>query len=358
MTTPDSDATRRVDPRGPATPGALPTTPAPEPGTLPHPGDASREDDEALRTVRRPTGVGRLIRIGFLAVVVVFAVIWVWKNRHQVGAAWGRVSFWPVAGALVASALAAWSGVPAWRDLLLGLGSRLRLRDAQRVFLMGQLGKYIPGGVWTVLAQATMAKELHVPRARSGTASLMAILLAVVSAVLLGAACLGIAGHQVLGRYGWWLLLVLPMLALLHPGVLVWVGVVAGRLTGRSIPLERIPERTLLGAAGWLSLGQLCNGVSFYLLVGSISGDYSNPLLSIGLFSLAAAVGILVIFAPAGAGARDVILAFGLAGVTDPGSAVLIVLMSRVVLTIVDVVLAASAAGIGRRRRAATGPQS
>ena len=99
-------------------------------------------------------------------------------------------------------------------------------------------------------------------------------------------------------------------------------------------------------------VGQIFNGLSFYFLVSSISGHYGNPMLSIGLFSLASAAGIVVIFSPAGAGIREVILAFGLSTVTDSGSAVLIVLLSRLVLTIVDVLLAMLAAGIGRRRKA------
>ena len=297
---------------------------------------------------RRPV---RLLRAVFLVVVLAFAIYYLWTERHRVAQAWHHVTVLPVLGAVVLSALAAWSGVPAWRDLLTGLGSRLRLRDAQRVFLLGQLGKYIPGGVWTVLAQVTMAKELHVPRSRSGTAGLMSILLAVVTASGLGACCLAIAGHQVIGRYGWLLLLAVPLLALLHPDVLLWAGALVGRVTGRAVPFQRIPARTLLAAAGWLLAGQVCNGLAFYLLVDSISGRTTNPLLSIGLFGLASAAGIVVIFLPAGVGAREVILAFGLGTVTDAGSAALIVLLSRVVLTVVDVALAAAAAGIGRRRR-------
>lgn len=303
----------------------------------------------ALRKQR----LGRLMRFGFLAVVVVFAALWVWTNRAEVAQAWSRVTLVPVMLSLLAAGVGAWFGVPGWRALLAGLGSQLRLRDAQRVFLMGQLGKYIPGGVWTVLAQTTMAKELHVPRARGATAGLMAILLAVVTSAALGGMCLGIAGRQVLGKYGWLMLLAIPLLALFHPDVLVWVGSVAGRITKRNLRLERIPERTLLIAAVWLLVGQVFNGLSFYFLASSISGRYGNPLFSIGLFSLASAAGIVVVFAPAGAGARELILAFGLSTVTDPGSAVLIVLLSRLVLTIVDVLWAMLATGLGRARHPA-----
>ena len=281
----------------------------------------------------------------------VLASYYVLAHRQEIARAWQHVALVPVCGAVLAGALAAWSGAPAWQHLLAGLGFPLRLRDAQRVFLLGQLGKYIPGGVWTVLAQVTMARELHVPAARSGTASLTSILLAVVTASGLGAACLAVAGHEVLGRYWWLLLLALPLLALLQPDVLVRAGVLIGRVTGRKVALPRMPERTLLTAAGWLVAGQVLNGLGFYLLVDSISGRATDPLLSIGLFALAAAAGIVVIFLPAGVGAREVILVFGLTTFTDPGSAALIVLLSRVVLTVVDVGLAGAAAGVGRRRR-------
>lgn len=323
-----------VRPTGPGIPGS-------EPGPAGVPSSARR-----LTT-------GNALRAVFLLLVLASGAYWVWKNRHGVADAWSRVTLLPVLGALAAAACGAWSGVPAWRTLLSGLGSELPLRAAQRVFLMGQLGKYIPGGVWTVLAQATMAKEYRVPRARSGTASLLTVLLAVVTSSVLGAICLAIAGRQVLGRYWWILLLVIPLLAVLHPSVLVWVGHIASRITRRNLRMERIPERTLLLAAVWLVGGQIFSGLSFYLLVNSIGGTVSNPLLSIGLFSMASAAGIVVIFLPAGVGAREIILVFGLSAVSGPGSAALVVLMSRVVLTVVDVVVAGSAAGLDPKRRLA-----
>ena len=319
-------------------------------------GDVPAESDGGAEETLRPPRSGsrkrlsQLLRVGFLVLVLIFAALWAWKNRAEVAQAWTRVTLLSVLGALLAATVGAWSGVPAWRAMLAGLGSRLRLRDAQRVYLMGQLGKYIPGGVWTVLAQATLAKELHVPRSRSGAAGLMSILMAVVTTAALGGVCLGIVGRQVLGRYGWLLLLILPLLAMVHPDVMVRTASIASRLTRRNLRLERIPERTLLIAAGWLLLGQIFNGLSFYFLASSISGRYGNPLFSIGLFALASAAGVVVVFAPAGAGARELILAFGLSTVTDSGSAVLIVLLSRLVLTVVDVALAMTATGIGRRQ--------
>ncbi len=295
-------------------------------------------------------GWGRLLRVGFLVLVVALAVVWVYVKRHQVGQAWGRVSVWPVVGALALAAIGAWTGAPAWRDLLTGLGSGLTMKDAQRVFLVGQLGKYIPGGVWTVFAQATMARELEVPKARSGTASLMSIVLSAVTAGAMGAILLLITGRDVLGRYGFALLLALPLLALLHPDVLVWAGRIASKWTGRSVPLQRIPKTALLSAAGWLVAGSVVNGLQVYVLAGSVGGHYPPVLLVIGLFAFAAAAGLMVPISPAGAGVRELILVFGLSRFMDSGSALLVVLMSRLVMTVADFGLAGAGAAVGHRR--------
>ncbi|MDQ6657714.1 MAG: flippase-like domain-containing protein [Actinomycetota bacterium] len=303
-----------------------------------------------MRPTRSRPGWGKLLRIGFLVLVAALAIVWVYVKRHQVGQAWGRVTLWPVVGALALAAIGAWTGAPAWRDLLAGLGSRLTLKDAQRVFLVGQLGKYIPGGVWTVFAQATMARELEVPKARSGTASLMSIVLSAVTSAAMGAILLLLTGRDVLGHYGFALLLALPMLALLHPGVLVWAGRVASKWTGRSVPLQRIPETALLAAAGWLVAGSVFNGLQVYLLAGSIGGHHPPLLLVIGLFAFAAAAGLMVPIAPAGAGIRELILVFGLSRFMDSGSALLVVLMARLVMTVADFGLAGATAALGRRR--------
>ena len=283
--------------------------------------------------------------------MIAFGAYWVIRNHGQLGEAAHRMQVWPIVGALLCGGLAAWSGVPAWRSVLSGLGSELPFVQLQRIFLIGQLGKYIPGGVWTVIAQARMAKDHQVPTERSGAASLMTVLLSVITGGALGGVLLAIGGREVLGTYWWTLLVLLPLAALLYPGVFPWLGRTVGRLLHRTLTLERVPERNLLAAAGWLTVGQIFGGLQFHLLVGMIGGDYSRPLLDIGLFLLASSAGIVVVFASAGAGVREVILAVGLSSLMDSGSALLVILLSRAVLTIVDIVVAAAAAGTVRFRR-------
>ena len=53
-----------------------------------------------------------------------------------------------------------------WRGTLAVLGAACRRRPAARLFFPTQLGKYLPGAVWPVVAQMRMGRELGVPRQR------------------------------------------------------------------------------------------------------------------------------------------------------------------------------------------------
>ena len=85
-------------------------------------------------------------------------------------AGFARLS-WPLlAASLVGVVAALLCAMMTWRTLLADLGSPLPLRPAAKVFFVGQLGKYIPGAVWPVLAQMEMGRDLGVPRPRSAAA--------------------------------------------------------------------------------------------------------------------------------------------------------------------------------------------
>ena len=60
--------------------------------------------------------------------------------------------------ALGAALLGLGANVMAGRDVLRGLGQQVRTVDAGRCFLVGQLGKYLPGSVWAFVLQMELAK--------------------------------------------------------------------------------------------------------------------------------------------------------------------------------------------------------
>src|SRR4029450_2061695 len=50
-----------------------------------------------------------------------------------------------------------------WRRCLAALGTRASVREALHWYYVGQLGKYVPGGIWSVVGRGEMARRGGVP---------------------------------------------------------------------------------------------------------------------------------------------------------------------------------------------------
>jgi len=84
-----------------------------------------------------------------------------------------------------------------------------------------------------------------------------------------------------------------------------------------------------------------------------MSADARTFALAVGGYALAWVVGFLVILVPAGAGAREGVLLAILVGSLPSGSTILLVLVSRALLTVVDLGFAAVGGLLARRSRPA-----
>jgi hypothetical protein len=225
----------------------------------------------------------------------------------------------------------------AWRTLLADLGSPLPLRVAGRVLFLSQLGKYLPGSVWPLLAQVELGREHRVPARRSATVGVVALGLPLLSP---GAA----------GRYRWAFGLAPVLVAAIHPRVLN-PALARGFRVLRRQPPEPLSLAGIGRCAGWSMAAWLCYGLQVWLLVHGLGGTGWRPLpLSVGAFAFAWSLGFLVVFAPSGAGVREAALVLALSPVLATGPALLVALASRVLTGLTDLLLAAVAVAAARRR--------
>jgi hypothetical protein len=290
----------------------------------------------------------KLVRWGFVAVTVgigAYAVVSQWSH---VRSALASLGFLPVAGALVAILAALLAAMQVWRVLLAALGSPLPARPAARIMFIGQLGKYLPGSIWPVLAQMELGNEYQVPRHRSASAVVLTMLLTTLTGLLTALVALPfVAGST---SYAWALLAAPALLVLLVPRVL---NAVLNRLLrlARRPPLEvELTGRAMAGALAWSFVSWLCYGVQIWVLTLALGAPAGKGfLLALGGFAFAWTVGFLFVIAPAGAGVRDVLLALTLGLVIGHGAALAIALVSRVLATVADLVTAGVAAAFTRR---------
>ncbi|WP_344855431.1 lysylphosphatidylglycerol synthase transmembrane domain-containing protein [Planomonospora alba] len=304
----------------------------------------------------RPARLRRLVRVAFLVAALGFGAWAVASQWDEVRAGFARLSWPALLVSLVTVVAALGGGMMTWRALLADLGSPLPLRPAAKVFFVGQLGKYIPGAVWPVLAQMEMGRALGVPRTRSAAAFFLTMPVQLGSGLLISAVTLPAALPGSAAPYAWAFLLVPVLAVAFEPRVVNAVIGFGLRRLGRP-PLERpLTRRGMLTALGWALLGWSAYGLHLAAILYELGP--SGPavaVFSIGVFALSWCLGIMTFVVPAGAGVREVAMVAVLSPVLDRGSAITAALCSRIVIVLGDLVCA-GAAGLAARRRAVAGP--
>ena len=326
---------------------AVPDAPPAVTGEQPGDGEARPHRSHAVLAAARRVISGRPARWGFALAAVslgCYAVVDQWPDVH---ASLGRIGLLTAAGALLCVLAAMAASMQSWRALLTALGSPLPTRAAARVMFLGQLGKYVPGSIWPVLAQMELGTTYRVPRRRSASASMLSMIVAVLTGLLTALVTLPfVAGRT---PYLWAFLAAPPLLACLYPRLLNYGLDRLFRLARRP-PLEQpLTARAIAGSVTWALAAWICYGVQLWLLVTRVGGSAGTGLvLSIGTFAFAWCVGFLAVFAPAGAGVREVLLVALLAPVIGTGAATAVALVSRGLTTISDLLAAGVAAGYAR----------
>lgn len=263
---------------------------------------------------------------------------------------WGEVrdslrelSAFGVLGSGAATMVAVGAAVLSWRAVLDGLGASLPLRAAVRIFCVGQVGKYVPGSVWPVLAQMELSRDYGVSRPKSASASLVVLALAVPAGGLAAAVTLPFVSREALADY-WWALAAVPVFGIvLYPAVLSRLLAVAFRLLHRSPLTQPLTARPIAAGAGWLFFGFVWYGIGIWLLVRDLDPTVNGTrllVLCVGAYSLAWTAGFLFLVAPAGAGVREAVLVLALAPALSSGAATLTALVARLLATIADLLWA------------------
>jgi len=240
-----------------------------------------------------------------------------------------------VLGALGMSAIA----VP-WRRALRLLGGDLSFSDTLARYYLGELGKYLPGGLWPVVGRGELARRAGVSRvaAYSSVAlSLAALYLAAMFLTVAAAPAIvnsdrGESGGA--GKYLWALALLPVGLAFLHHAVLERVRVLGEKVLRRSISAE-IPR--------WRdSLTLVACYVPAWLFVGTATWAIARGLgQSVGWADVAPAailswiIGFVLVPVPGGVGVREAAF-IAAAGSLDAGVAAAVAIVARLVFVAVD----------------------
>jgi hypothetical protein len=286
-------------------------------------------------------------RVAWRIAQVVLTAIVVALVARKIVQEWGAVSLalehahpnWFALAASAAIVLATYAIlIETWRVLLRGWEHHIPYLDAARIWTISNLGKYLPGKVWAITALVVMTRRYGVSAAEGAATSVLLTLIntivGFVVAIVAGAALLQLPPVLVV------IVAVLAMVVLASPAALPRIGVLAGRLFGRTIVLRPLPHRVLLISALLTAVAWMMYGIAFRLFVLGVLGVAPGAFRDyVAVFAGSYLLGFVAIFSPAGVGVREGAMGFALqrAGFAL-GPAWLVVVASRLWLTALEVI--------------------
>ncbi len=237
-----------------------------------------------------------------------------------------------------------------WVTMIIARSHNVRHRNAMSWYFTGQLGKYVPGGIWPIVGRAELAVRNGIPRldayASTGL-SLVTTYAAAVVAIAIGAA--STSGHRliaVLIAFG----LVTAYIAFAQPSLRSVIIRIASRVSSSASSLtdpKRVVRLTVLHVPAWLlmSLSTSVTATAFGAHIGIAD------MLFITTTSWLA--GFVVVGVPGGIGVREAVFTSLAGGIIGTPMAVSLALMSRVVFIAVDLTGALVSSVISRTNKSA-----
>lgn len=289
--------------------------------------------------------VGRVAVVLAIAAAVAIAVHSQWPEVRRT---FRELSWLSLAGSLLLVVAGMGAAVRAWQHVLAGLDRPIPAVDAGRCYLVGQLGKYLPGSVWAFVLQMELVRRAGVPRATGFVAVLVTVGLSTTAALLVGV--LGLpAVFSYSAAVGWIVVALVPLaLVCAWPPVLTRLVNLALRLLRRAPLPHPLNLRAVVSCLGWCVASWTLYGASLWLLASNQTIPGAGGLAEcIGALALAMTAGVLAVIAPSGIGIREAVVVAALTPYMDAGAALGLALASRLVFTVAEVLLGVGAAVSG-----------
>ena len=297
----------------------------------------------------------------FLAAQWILAIVIVWFAARALHGQWSNAAArlqslrpdWLWIAAATAIVLATYVLlIETWRRTITGSGQTLAFGDAARIWFVSNLGKYVPGKIWSIAAMTMMARESSVSGGVAAGSSVMIQLVTIAAGIgvvmVTGAQAVD---HPVIAVIAGAVIVVALVLA---PRALPLAGRLAAAVTGRELSLPRMPASLVWMAVVNSVVSWIAYGVAFQFFVRGITGSAAGATTSyIAVYAASYIIGFLALFAPGGAVVRESAIVTGMVrfALSGQADALAIAVTSRLWLTVTELVPGLAYMAIGRRTR-------
>ncbi len=193
----------------------------------------------------------------------------------------------------------------AWRQVLLGNGYRISIRQSVMSLGLSIFGKYISGKIWVIVGRAAYIAETYdYSNGKLISLSFITQIISLWSGLIAGSIGLIVADDLSAWRGPILLMWVLLSLAIFTRYPSKGLELFTKMVFGKEIVVPFLPVGKLFPVLFWMFSYWFCWIIGFHLL--GLALGYADLPLNIGFgFVLAVTVGIIAVIAPGGLGVRE-----------------------------------------------------
>jgi uncharacterized membrane protein YbhN (UPF0104 family) len=220
-----------------------------------------------------------------------------------------------------------------WVTMIVARSHNVRHRNAMSWYFTGQLGKYVPGGIWPIVGRAELAVRNGIPRLDAYASTGLSLVTTYAAAVVtIGIGAAATTGHRMIAALiaiG----LVAAYAAFSQPSLRAIIIRIASRISPSASSLtdpKRLARLTVVHVPAWILMS----------LSTSVTATAFGAKISIAdmlfITSTSWLAGFVVVGVPGGIGVREAVFTSLAGGIIGTPLAVSLALMSRVVFIAVD----------------------
>jgi uncharacterized membrane protein YbhN (UPF0104 family) len=220
-----------------------------------------------------------------------------------------------------------------WVAMIVARSHNVRHRNAMSWYFTGQLGKYVPGGIWPIVGRAELAVRNGIPRLDAYASTGLSLVTTYAAAVVtIGIGAAVTTGHRMIAALiaiG----LVAAYAAFSQPSLRAIIIRIASRISPSASSLtdpKRLARLTVVHVPAWILMS----------LSTSVTATAFGAKISIAdmlfITSTSWLAGFVVVGVPGGIGVREAVFTSLAGGIIGTPLAVSLALMSRVVFIAVD----------------------
>ncbi len=288
---------------------------------------------------------GQLVLLVIIAILIWRRLAFNWEELRNVEVEFSIQPLW-----IIGAALTVWITygllIEAWRQVLKGWDQNLGYGPAMRIWCLSNLGRYLPGKVWSLAALAVMANKAGIAGWAAGASALVMQALAIGTGVVVVA--IGAPGATspitLVGAF---------LVAAGAVGFVVWepfgerlIRLVRPGSEFRALKGRRVFFAIVVALAHWFAYG-----LAFWMLAKGLFAVQTVSLMpAVGIFAAGYIVGLIMLPFPGGVGPREAVIVYLLVDTMGLGGATALSIASRILLTATEAGAAATALAINRRK--------